>query len=325
MYIGKKFDNQLSNEVANEQLERRRQVAEENASTSNQISLMEIPDYLSDDLSICADTEKQNTMTIQSNNPNDQHNSSSIEPRTLQCFVCNKKTNNRCSLCKIICYCSVDCQRSDHQIHKQHCDIACIFKSIIKQLKETGRNPNNISFNLPQIKDEIEKYSEEKCWQMLEQYSKMHMYFYSVVEPWLFEQNQRAKKKCTPEGEASALIFLEEFLLLKKVKHHFFSALMPTIIRLHKNFPAWSNFKAIELELRKRKLNIYLFPFKNEDPSIDSFDFKTRTKKNYCIFIALASHPKRIEKIKEENNIVGKYEELLQLLESETGMCFYKK
>ena len=160
---------------------------------------------------------------------------------------------------------------------------------------------------------------------MLERYSKIFKYLYVIVGPWTDNQIEIEKKKNIEEGKVKSTMFMEESILVKKVQHYIIFAVLPIMTRLYKEFPAWFSFKSIELEMRKRKLNIYLFPYKNDKPNLITLDYRTRKEKKYCVFLTVNCNENRMKEIKNENKITGTDEERLQILDLETGITFEKK
>mmetsp|Transcript_40051 Transcript_40051/g.96351 ORF Transcript_40051/g.96351 Transcript_40051/m.96351 type:complete len:287 (-) Transcript_40051:78-938(-) len=59
-------------------------------------------------------------------------------PKTSICCVCNEKKNckvlHRCGACKVVQYCSEECQKADWPVHKDHCKM---FHSCMKKCKES--------------------------------------------------------------------------------------------------------------------------------------------------------------------------------------------
>lgn len=55
------------------------------------------------------------------NNDRDQHVRCYERIKQLLCRVCAKKSRFKCSACKAVRYCSVDCQRLDYSKHKLQC------------------------------------------------------------------------------------------------------------------------------------------------------------------------------------------------------------
>lgn len=247
-----------------------------------------------------------------------------LTAKTLNCYVCGKKQTFRCPVCKIFCYCSTLCQESDCNEHKEHCHDITVIKSSIQKMKEMKIDVNRMSFSLPKLENLISEYTEEKCWNMLEQYSKIFKYLYNVVEPWINNQIEIEKKKNTEESKVKLTIDMEESILIGKIQKYITFAVLPIVTRLYKQFTVWFNFKSIELEMRKRKLNIYLFPYKNDKTNLESLDYRTKKEKKYCVFIALCCDQKRMEEIKNENKFTGTDEERLQILDLQTGITFEK-
>lgn len=265
-------------------------------------------------------TEKKEKVSVVDKDKKDEISTE----KTLECYVCGKKTTSRCLTCKLFCYCSPQCQESDSNEHKEHCHDITVIKSSIQKMKEMKIDVNRMSFSLPKLENLISEYTEEKCWNMLKQYSKIFKYLYDVVEPWINNQIQIEKKKNTQESKVKLTIDMEEFILIGKIQKYITFAVLPIVTRLYKQFTAWFNFKSIELEMRKRKLNIYLFPYKNDKINLITLDYRTRKEKKYCIFIALCCNQKRMEEIKNENKITGTDEERLQILDLQTGITFEK-
>ena len=163
--------------------------------------------------------------------------------------------------------------------------------------------------------------SEEKRWNMLEQYNKIFKYLVKVWERLKVIENKIEQIK---ESKEKSWGLLEDLFLLIKVIEYIRLSINLIIKNLYKYFYSWSSLKSIELELRKRNLNICIFPKKNDKTNIKCFDYRTEIEKKFYFIVITYQNKEITEIIKKKNEIFGTDEELLQILDLETGILLHK-
>jgi hypothetical protein len=110
--------------------------------------------------------------------------------KNLSCEVCNKKTRKRCSGCKVIHYCSKECQKKDRNKHKKECELLDSVRiNMNKIFNSVNKKENtNIKNNLEKLNTSVYSKSRYFAWRYNNELVKKRSCNYKTIINWIKDE-----------------------------------------------------------------------------------------------------------------------------------------